>query len=91
MAKRIDSFSGKDAYEQAKKKARFGHCDWVVWTDRHGISQARRVSPASVKECLLSTGTKGRWSLIGASDGIPMVCGWRIGVNIIAQFKYGIR
>jgi hypothetical protein len=89
--KRIDSYSGPEAFMLARRKAKFGHHDWIAWTGKDGIQQARRVSPSSVKECLLATGTAGRWYLIGASDGIGMIGWWRMGINIINQFKYGLR
>jgi hypothetical protein len=75
-------------YETAKRKARYGHKDWIVWTDRTGTQHAERLSPASMKRCLLDVGTNGRFSKIGASTGISLLGYWRIGINIINQFKY---
>jgi hypothetical protein len=90
--KRINSFSGPSAFEDARRKARFGHCDWVVWTDRDGATQARRLSsPSAMKECLLAMGTQGRWTIIHASCAWLEVGRWPIGLNIISQFKYGMR
>lgn len=88
---RIDSYSGSDAHIIARRKAKFGHSDWIVFSGKDGISQARRVSQLSLKECLLATGTAGKWYLIGASDGIGMIGSWRMGINILNQFKYGLR
>jgi hypothetical protein len=89
---RANSFSGEGAYEVARKKARYGHCDWVVWQGKDGITQARRVTnPQVIKECLLATGTQGRWSLILASCAWSQVGTWRIGLNILGQFKCGMR
>lgn len=87
--KRIDSYSGPRAFEEARKKAKFGHHDWIVWTGKDGVQQARRSSQAAVKECLLATGTAGRWYLICASDGVGMIGRWRMGINIFNSFKYG--
>jgi hypothetical protein len=89
--KRIDSYSGPEAFTMAKRKAKFGHQDWIAWVGKDGIHQARRVSRSSVKECLLATGTAGRWYLYCASDGIGMIGWWWLGINIINQFKCGFR
>lgn len=79
----------EDVFQVAKRKARYGHRDWLVWTNRHGIRTSAVKSPESVKRCLLESGTKGRWSLI-CSDGAPMVGYWWIGLNLLRQMKVGV-
>lgn len=90
--KRSESFSGEMAFNLARQKARFGHCDWLVWKGKDGVSRARRLStPEAMKECLLAVGTKGHWTLVCASNANLMKGFWRMGINILAQFKYGMR
>jgi hypothetical protein len=87
--KRIDSYSGPEAFNEARKKAKFGHHDWITWIDKDGTRQARRVSQAAMKECLLAVGTKGKWWLICASDGVGMIGFWQMGLAIFNRYKYG--
>ena len=89
--KRINSFSGPSAHAEARQKAKYGHHDWIRWTDKNGIRQARRLSAATMKECLLSVGTKGRWFLIHASEGSGSIGYWWMGLNILNQYKFGLR
>jgi len=89
--RRVDHHSGPGAFDMARKQSKHGHHDWIVWTDNDGVQQARRVSQAHMKECLLATGTAGRWYLIGASDGVGMIGRWRMGINILYQLRCGLR
>lgn len=81
------ALSGKSVYAEAKRKAVYGHRDWIVWTDRDGIQHADRKTSASTKRAMLAVGTQGRFSLIGATDGVSMVIRWRTAVNILYQCK----
>lgn len=52
------------------RKARYGHRDWVVWTDRAGTLHGQKACRAAIKAALLALGTQGKWLIIGASTGI---------------------
>jgi len=82
------ALSGKSVYAEAKRKAVYGHRDWLVWTDRDGIQHADRKTYASTKRAMLAVGTQGRFSLIGATDGHSMIIRWRTAVNILHWCKY---
>lgn len=58
-----ERIGGPGSFQIAKRKARYGHRDWVVYRNLEG-SIAELKTPESVKRCLLASGTKGNWSLI---------------------------
>lgn len=71
--------------------ARYGHKDWIVWTDKAAVQRSERLSRDSMKQCLLDVGTSGGFTEIAASSAHCMRGYWRMGVNILNQFKYGMR
>ena len=77
-------------FEDAIRKAKYGHRDWIVWRGKDGKLQAFRKSPESVKRCLLDTGTQGKWTLVSANDGVLMVGRWWLGINLLAHMKRGV-
>lgn len=81
---------GADSFQAAMHYARFGHRDWIWWHDENG-SHAAVLTAESLKAALLAVGTKGKWSLIGADNGVPSKGFWWLGINILAQFKRGYR
>jgi hypothetical protein len=87
MRTNSQKIDGPTCYQQAIRKARFGHHDWIVYRDATG-THAERKSPESVKRALLASGTKGNWSLICAG-GTPMKGFWWLGINLLAQMKEG--
>lgn len=90
MPQAITSLSGSTAYQEASRRARYGHRDWIVWRDSEGVTQARRISREALIECLRANGTQGKWFYIGRSDGVGMRAGWRIGINLLYQIKHGL-
>ena len=82
------ALSGRYIYNEAKRKAVYGHRDWLVWTDRDGIQHADRKTYASTKRAMLAVGTQGQFYLIGATDGHSLIIQWRIAVNILHLCKY---
>jgi hypothetical protein len=83
--------SGKDSYQTALRKARFGHRMWIVWTGRDGVRYADRATPETIKEALLAHGTQDRrWTLI-CEDGAPLKGFWFLGINVIKQLRMGWR
>lgn len=91
MNQKQTRISGKDAAQKAFHNARYGHRRWIVWTGRDEITYADRCTPVTVKDAMLAVGTthtpERRWTLV---DGQGGMCGsWRIGLNLIAQMRYG--
>lgn len=76
--------------QEAQKKARFGHSDWVGWNDKNGAWRYERKSPEVVKAAMLAHGTKGGWLLLSANSGTPMRGYWWMGVNLLAWMKRGV-
>jgi len=84
----MEILEGKNSLQLAEHKARYGHRDWIWWSDV-STSYAARKTPENVKRMLLTVGTKGDWALISANDGCAMKGYWGMGINILAQMKYG--
>lgn len=89
MAKQISELTGPGAFQEAQKKARFGHRDWIGWRSPTGYRAAPKTRE-NVKRMLLDVGTKGNWTLIMADTGCPMRGFWWLGINLIRQAKYGV-
>jgi hypothetical protein len=79
---------GREAFSVAQRKARYGHRDWIWWSDDVGSHAAPKTAD-SLKTALLAVGTKGKWSLICADTGIPVKGFWRLGINMIRQMRLG--
>jgi hypothetical protein len=89
MARAQQRFSGPDACTKAVQKARYGHRDWVVWRDRHGILQSGVSDYATFKAAMLAVGTQGRFTVVAGSSAVGHTINWRIGVNWLANIKRG--
>lgn len=69
-----------EAYALARRKARYGHRDWVIWQDRDGNWHTDRYSRASLKAAMLAVGTQGHFTVLAASTAVghrynwPMAC-----------------
>jgi hypothetical protein len=72
----------------AERKARYGHRDWLQWTDKHGAVQVARQTEASLKQALLDCGTQYAFTQIGANGGWRMIITWPIGLNMLRNMKY---
>jgi len=66
-------------YDAIRRKARFGHRSYVVWTDRNGELQHGIYNKATIKRAILAVGTNGRFTWLDASTGIS---------NIARSFSY---
>lgn len=78
-----------EAFEIARRKAIKGHNDWIVWQERNGAWNTARRSPKAIKSAMLASGTKGKWRLIAANNGVGHIMNWRMGVTMINNAKYG--
>lgn len=84
-----DRIEGVGAFQEAQKRARFGHRRWVGYRTKDGVYVAERLTAEAMKRCLLSAGTKGHWTLI-ETDGSSNMGFWWLGCNLINQLKRGI-
>lgn len=74
-------------FQEAQRKARFGHRDWIFFTDKDGSDVCERSSASVIKRAMLATGTSGRFYLLAASTGVPFLMSWRLGVIAIRNAK----
>lgn len=74
---------------EAVRKARYGHRDWIFWTDKAGTDHFESKSRDSIKKALLSAGTQGRWYIIDANSGVLFKGWWWLGINMMRQIKGG--
>jgi len=80
--------TGSEARELAKRKARYGHNDWIYWKDKAtGEWHAEKETSASVKRALLAVGTQGYYMLLTASKAWQLMYHWRMGINAFQQLK----
>lgn len=75
--------------QEVQQKARYGHRDWLFWTDKAGNDRAERRSADAIKSMLLDTGTHGKWYLVSANSGSLMRGFWWLGLNILRQARRG--
>lgn len=65
-----------EAFKLARRKARYGHRDRIVWCDRSGEWFAQVYSAATIKTAMLATGTKGHFSVIAGSTAVGHRYNW---------------
>lgn len=70
------------------RKAKYGHRDYVCWSDQDGRLQARQASRDAVKAALLSIGTQGRWFIASASTGVLHRYRFSDGCRIMRNAKH---
>ncbi len=78
-------------FDEARRKARYGHRDWIAYTDKDGESIYTPASADTLKAAMLATGTQRSFTMICASDGILMKMSWWIANNVRMQFVRGYR
>jgi|SRR5579859_2837791 len=70
------------AFEIAKRKAKFGRRDWLVFKRRDGAFETRPYSAAAIKAALLAGGSSVRFTWFSAG-GISNICrSWSFGVHL---------
>lgn len=86
----VEVYEGEDAYQMAKRKARYGHRNWFAWRDKDGRSFAAPATAESCKLAMLTTGTQGRFTLLSASDGTAhSSSSWELANIWLARLKAG--
>ncbi len=73
----------------ARKKARYGHRNWIVWHDGKAVRHCARLTAESVKAAMLTCGTQGHFTMYEASTGTPWRVGWRHAANLLANARAG--
>ncbi|QRM34891.1 hypothetical protein [Microvirga sp. VF16] len=81
---------GTYTLQYAQRKARYGHRDWLFWTDRSGSSQCAPKSKESIKKAMLASGTQGRWFVVSASTAVLQKGFWAMGVIMLRNAEHGI-
>ncbi len=74
-------------FEEAKRKARYGHKDYIAIPTPDG-EVYERISVSGIKRAMLAAGTKGKFFVIGASNAVLYGHSWRIGVNLIRNARH---
>lgn len=78
-----------EAMEIAIRKARYGHNDWIVWTDREGVSHTARKTVENIKCAMLATGTHRHWYLITANSNHGHIVRWPMAVTMWRNARRG--
>lgn len=86
---REDIYVGNDAYSVAQRKARYGHRNWLFWADKTGQKKAALMTPASVKQAMLDSGTQGKFLLMHSSGGGGLLTDWSMGAMWLRSAKHG--
>ncbi len=81
--------NGNMKYQDVARMARHGHKDWLMWTARDGSNRRERKTKATMKQCLLDSGTKRDWLLVCANSGCGMIEFHAMGIDILNQLKRG--
>lgn len=83
-------YTGKDAGQIARKKARYGHRDWLVWTDKQCEAHSALCTPSNIKKAMLDVGTQGTFIRVCANDAIGLLSHWSDGARYLRNAKYGL-
>lgn len=75
-------------FQDAQRKAKYGHRPWIFYRERSGVPHAERATPEAIKAALLACGTQRSWTLL-CSDGTPMMMNWPLGLIALANAKAG--
>lgn len=73
--------------QEAKRKAQFGHRDWIGY-GKKGERQYAPLSKAALKAALLATGTQSHFTLISANTGHLMGVNWPMGTSMLRNIAF---
>lgn len=76
-------------YEQAVKKARYGHRNWIIYQPKGSEEVAEPATAEALKRAMLAVGTKGRFTLLAASTAIGHRVTWRLAVTLLRNARMG--
>jgi hypothetical protein len=84
----IEIIRGNDARTIAERKARYGHRDWVVWTDKSGERCTALATSETVKMAMLATGTQSHFILVHQNDATGWVMSWSIANTVRRNLSF---
>ncbi len=84
-----DRLAGQEL-AKAKRKARYGHRDWLYWRDKNGMPHAELKSEESLKEAMTALEESCLVTLLCASDGVGMIVNKDMANIMLGNIKYGI-
>jgi len=73
----------------ATRKAKYGHRDWLYWTDRQGGLHVEPTTVASITQAMLDTGTQYCFTEIAANTGHLHIMSWPLALNRLRWAKQG--
>lgn len=82
--------TGPDAFETAKRNARYGHKDWICWRSKDGQQCAAPKSYASIKAAMLANGTQKKMSMYQGSNGVGWLYSWNVAARMLRWEKLGL-
>lgn len=74
-------------FEEAKRKARYGHRDYIGIPVENGVSY-EPLTARGVKAALLSVGTKGQFYTITGSNAVLHRHSWRAGLLMLRNARH---
>jgi len=77
-----------DILQTAKRKAKYGHRDWIYRRDLNGKQYAEVSNPKSLEDAMLNFDTDIQSVVICANDGCGMLLDKDIITNMLNHFKY---
>jgi hypothetical protein len=78
----------RSAFETARRNARYGHRDWLVWKSKDGDQQAGILNRDNLKSALMACGTRSTFALIHANCATGQVVGWAMGTLMLRNLKF---
>ena len=80
--KETEILTGPRAYQEAERRAVYGHKRYICW-DENETGHAARLTSKTLKRAMLAMGTQGQF-YITPSFGI---FGWHVACNILRELK----
>lgn len=74
-------------FADAKRKAIYGHKDWLAWVTKDGEKKAARITIEALEQMIAEAETM--W-MYARNNGIGMMLNEEIARNMIKNAKYGI-
>lgn len=75
-------------FQEAQRKAKFGHRDWMAYRDRNGEHVVAPLTKSGIKAALLANGTKGNFTLIAANSGTLHRYSWSFGIGMLRNARH---
>jgi hypothetical protein len=89
MPKALTLITGPHAAQTARRRARYGHRNWIVWVNRGGVTCAAPASADTLKRAILDTGTQGLFYLYSKDGTTFSSSSFRIAVTWFKNARAG--